>query len=423
MNRTEDASPRIHYVRIEPIRSDWATMNVLILGNGLEELAWAKWLRAQADHHLDAAFPRFSDPSLVGVDAPRDLDDALARVGIDLVIVGGPIADRGEALRRAAAEGNAIICLHPPGPDSEGYYQVALSRSETGSVIVPDLPARLHPGVSALHRALSSEELGQFRALRLEINANAPGIDLVRIGFSTYVDFVRAILGEIEALTATGDPPGSNPDVELLVQLRASGSRRAEVRLRAGAIGPDRFILQCTNGTLTLEIDQGIEGPARLIRHIPHEPAQVTELPPWDRHNAILTVLMSSIGPRYQQQLPPPTFLDGTRAMELSEGVVRSLRRGRTVEIHHESISEEATFKSVMTSTGCLLLLSLLFLLPFSMAGPSLGMRWTLLIPYVIPPVLVLFVLMQMLRLVVNRSGARSDSNLTHGQTNSMRSD
>ena len=42
-------------------RANWddrATMNVLILGNGVEELAWARWLLREAKHRLDADLPR-----------------------------------------------------------------------------------------------------------------------------------------------------------------------------------------------------------------------------------------------------------------------------------------------------------------------------------------------------------------------------
>ena len=154
------------------------------------------------------------------------------------MIVGGPIDERGESLRRAAAEGLAIICLHPPGADSEAYYQVALSRAETGAVIVPDLPLRLHPGVAAMRQALASSELGAFRGLRIEAQSAGGKVDLARVMVPRIVDVVRALLGEIEALTATGDPPGEHPDLELIVQLRAADARRAELRLSAGPDEP-----------------------------------------------------------------------------------------------------------------------------------------------------------------------------------------
>jgi myo-inositol 2-dehydrogenase/D-chiro-inositol 1-dehydrogenase len=56
-----------------------------------------------------------------------------------------------------------------------------------------------------------------------------------------------------------------------------------------------------------------------------------------------------------------------------------------------------------MTSTGCLIILGSLLLLPLAMVGPPLGLTWTLFIPYLIPPALVLFVIMQTLRLGVRR--------------------
>ncbi len=384
----------------------YETMNILILGNGEEELAWAHWLLDRPEHRLDAVFPGFADPAMAGIPAPRDLDDALARVGIDAVIVGGPLEFRGEALRRTAAEGFAIICLHPPGPDSEAYYQVSLSREETGATIVPDLPLRLHPGVTALRQSLSHGEMGAFRTLRLEVTADFMETDLVREAFARVVDVVRALLGEIQALTATGDPPGETPDIELVVQLRSADSRRGEVRIRSGLPEPARLILLVADGSLTLEFDPWLEGPARLARHTSQSPPQVTEITSWDAHEAILALLSSSLGRRGAADLPGPSLHDGTRAMELAEAAVRSLRRGRTVELHYESISEEATFKSVMTSTGCLILIAILFVLPLSMAGPPLGIKWTLFIPYFIPPILVIFVVMQILRLAVRRPKA-----------------
>jgi myo-inositol 2-dehydrogenase/D-chiro-inositol 1-dehydrogenase len=381
-------------------------MKVLILGDGDEELAWARWLVKQPEHLLDAAYPGFTDPSLGAIPAPRDLEDALARRGVEAVIVGGPPESRGEWLRRAAAEGLAIIVLHPPGPDSEAYYQVALSRDETGAAIVPYLPVRLHPGVLAIERAVATGELGTFRALSLEISSpTAPGMSLVRGEFARAVDVIRALVGEIDAITATGEPPGADPDSELIVHLRSAGALRAEVRIRSGPAAPARLML---TGSVILEIDPRHPEGASLVRSAGSPPAVPVDLPAWDPHEAILSVLAASMGRREARDLPSPSLLDGTRAMELSEAANRSLRRGRTVEMYYETISEEAAFKSVMTSTGCLVFLATLLVLPIAMAGPPLGLRWTLYIPYLIPPALILFILLQSLRLSIGRAGRPS---------------
>jgi myo-inositol 2-dehydrogenase/D-chiro-inositol 1-dehydrogenase len=378
-------------------------MNVLVLGDGEEELAWARWLLGRPDHRLDAVYPGFADASMAGIPTPRDLEDALVRPGLDAVIVGGPLEARGESLRRAAAEGFAIICLHPPGPDSEAYYQVALSREETGAAIVPDLPMRLHPGVRALRLALADAETGSFRGLRLEATPSSPGTSLVRVEFARAADAVRAIVGEIDALTATGAPPGDDPDLELVVHLRSTDARGAEVRIGSGTSGPTRLTLLGSLASLTLEIAPGHPQQARLLRHEGGRAAEHIELPSWDPHAAIFAVLAASMVRREAGETPSPSLLDGTRAMELAEAVSRSLRRGRTIELHYESISEESTFKSVMTSTGCMVFLASFAVLLLSMAGAAVGMKWMLYIPYIIPPALVLFVVLQTFRLAIRR--------------------
>jgi len=389
------------------VESSWgqwsirASMNVLILGDGIEERAWASWFSAHSRHHLEAVYPGFAGDDFADTRVAGDLDEALATAGIDLAVVGGPLAGRGEALRRAAAEGLAIICIHPPGADSEAYYQVALSRAETGAVVVPDLPLRLHPGVARLRQAIATGELGVFRGIRHEYPAGPADGELARSAFARMVDVVRALIGEIEALTASGDPPGEHPDIELVVQLRAGQGRRAEVRIWGGHEEPARLTMSGQNGSLTLEYDPSFLEPARLIRRATSSPTeQITELGPWDSHAAIMETLLACSEIRGQQSFtePSPNLNDGTRAMELSEAVVRSLRRDRTIDLHYEAISEESSFKSIMTSTGCMILMGILLILPLALAGPALGIHWTIYLAYLIPPVLVLFAVFQVLR-------------------------
>ena len=218
------------------------------------------------------------------------------------------------------------------------------------------------------------------------------------------MDVVRSLLGEIDAVTATGDPPGEDPDLELVVQLRSPASLRAEVRIRQEPSPAIRISLLGSTGSLDLRIDSGDPDDATLFGRVGSQPERRIELPSWDRHEAIMALLTAAAGRRDPvADLPGPSLLDGTRAMELSEAVNRSLRRGRTVELHYEAISEDATFKSVMTSTGCLILLASLFVLPLSMIGPSVGMSWTLYIPALIPPALIGFLLLQSLRMAIRR--------------------
>ena len=98
------------------------------------------------------------------------------------------------------------------------------------------------------------------------------------------------------------------------------------------------------------------------------------ELDPWEPHEAIFAVLTASCARRGSTDLPSPNLHDATRAMELAEATVRSLRRGRTVDLHYEPISEESNFKSVMTSTGCMILLGALVAVLFALSGPPLGL-------------------------------------------------
>jgi myo-inositol 2-dehydrogenase/D-chiro-inositol 1-dehydrogenase len=389
-------------------------MNALILGAGPEEQDWGHWFLNHPEFHLAALCPGLPGSDFQDVRSTDDLDAALATAGLSLVIVGGPVDARGEALRRAAAEGLAVLCLHPPGFDSEAYYQVALSRSETGAVVVPCLPLRLHPGVASLRLAMSTGELGAVRNIRHEGSAEPPANDLARWEFPRAVDVVRSLVGEIDELTASGDPPGERPETELVVHLRAAEGRRAEVRLSVATPSePSRLTLSGSNGSLALEYDPQHLLPARLIRRVGASAReQIDELEPWDAHAAIIETVHSCLNHRDQAGRPTlgPSLQDGTRAMELSEAVVRSLRRGRTIDLHYESISEESSFKSIMTSTGCFILLGALFILPLALAGPALGINGSIYLAYIIPPVLVIFAVIQILRFGI-RSNNESDSN------------
>jgi myo-inositol 2-dehydrogenase/D-chiro-inositol 1-dehydrogenase len=314
-----------------------------------------------------------------------------------------------EALRRVAALGLPTISLHPPGPDSEAYYQVSLSREETGAVIVPDLPLRLHPALSRIKDVLNQGTLGGLLSLRLEVPIDpAFDQDLAREVFPTVVDAVRAIAGDVEAVWAIGQPQGLEPRTALTVYLDMPGGVRAEIGIHGPGPGVRTFTAQCEQGALEFQDDPDPRRTGRLRMSTTAAEERIFELPDWDPHAAILDVLLRSIEGHGapSRTLPSPNLDDGIRAMEVTEGVVRSLRRERKIDLHYQSIAEDANFKSVMTSTGCLVLLGVLVLLPLALAGRSLGMPWLIHVSYLIPVMLGGFILLQVLRFAIRQPAA-----------------
>jgi myo-inositol 2-dehydrogenase/D-chiro-inositol 1-dehydrogenase len=372
-------------------------MNILILGDGPDEQAWARHLAIDPGHRLWAAYPALKAyPTLPG---GRDLDDALATAGVEAVIVGGEPDFRAEALRRVAAAGLPALCLHPPGLNADPYYQIALSHQETGAIVVPGMPSRLHPGVEPIREALSRGTLGAYREVRYEMPVGPADGELALGPFARIVDVVRHVVGEIESVTGTGDPPGGPPTESLVVQLRGPAGRRAEVRLATALDEPARLVAVGEQGSIALEHQSGLAGPSRLIYKAAGEAEVVRELEPWDAKAAILGVLDLAV----RGGEAHPDLRDGTRAMELAEATVRSLRRGRTIDLVYEEMSEAGNFKSVMTGVGCGLLVLLLFVVPLALAGPALGVAWLVYVAWVIPPVLVGFLILQLLRLAIRK--------------------
>jgi myo-inositol 2-dehydrogenase/D-chiro-inositol 1-dehydrogenase len=161
--------------------------------------------------------------------------------------------------------------------------------------------------------------------------------------------------------------------------------------------------------TATLTLPHGLIEPALLSERDARGNETITEFAHWDPHAAILAVLADAKagGPAH------PNLDDATRATEVAEAVVRSLRRGRTVDLYYEDVSEAGTFKSVMTSLGCVVLLAVLGVIPLALAGPALGLPWTIYIAYAIPVVLVAFVFVQLFRFAIREpadAGGFADS-------------
>jgi myo-inositol 2-dehydrogenase/D-chiro-inositol 1-dehydrogenase len=368
-------------------------MNWLIVGDMAEERDWCRWLLDRPDHSILAVLPGFED--LPQIPRCADTDALLATLGAEAILVGGNTELRAEALRRAASEGLPALCLHPPGPDADPYYQVALTPQETGAIVVPDLPLRLHPGLAAMRSRVREGTIGALRCVRYE-EVRVPGSDLAADAFPRVVDAVRSFIGEIEALTATATPSGERPTEGLTVHMRGPGGVTGEIRLTASPLvgEPTKLVVVGAQGSLTWESETADAERSRIVTRVQGLADSAETVTGWDRRAAMVSTLEAVIS----RAAARPDLLDGTRSMELAEAVARSLKRGRTIDLHYEEISEVGSFKAVMTSVGCGLILLVLVLFVLSRVGLALDIEAAKYLAWLTIPLMVAFAAVQLLR-------------------------
>ncbi len=378
-------------------------MKIVVLGDDAHVRVLVARLIADDVHRIVIACP-----PIPGVEGTDDLEAALAGKEIDAALVGGGPDTRGEFLRRAAGQGWTCLCLHPPGGDTDPYYQVALSNHEFGAVIVPDLPWRFHPAITEIRRLTKPDgEAGPIESVELELHVPATGGSLVLDPFSVWVDLIRVLIGEVENIAAMGVPSGTQPSQRLTVQMRAARDRRAEMTIRADAESDSvRMTVTARNQVIQWRSDAPrsiagtLEVRARMAQSAEIATQGKIELTEWEP----AAVMIDRWAEAARRQAPPvPGLIDGIRCMEVAEGAIRSLKRGRALDLHYEEVSEENNFKTIMTSIGCMMVIGIILGLPLILAGPALGLPFTLYLGYLIPIGLAVFAALQLLRFAIRR--------------------
>lgn len=101
---------------------------------------------------------------------------------------------------------------------------------------------------------------------------------------------------------------------------------------------------------------------------------------PFDPAMPILAALDSALGRGGPGagDVPPATWSDAARAIELAESVPRSLAKGRAIDLHREEFTDLGTFRGTMASLGCgLIMLALLVvILATFVAGIAREFGW-----------------------------------------------
>lgn len=315
---------------------------------------------------------------------------------------------RAEAVRTLVQSGRTLLLAQPLELSMVWAFELDMIARDSGARLVPALADRLHPAIAALKAqveaaAAGSGPLGPLESIRLERAMADRSRDAVLAALSRDVDLVRVLVGDPArvATLGAGDPDSAWPT--LAVGLTGPDRAPARWQVAAGAPAGLRITLHHARGPVEVFAPDGPE-PWTASAPLP-QPG------PFDRARALLDHLERVLhgGDASASDVPPATWTDAARALEIAETVPRSLARGRAIDLHHEEFSELGTFKGTMASLGCgIVLLALLIVVVATLLagisrevgwefGKSLANAW----PVVVLAALVAFLGLQVLPLLV----------------------
>jgi len=338
-----------------------SSMQIAVVGGDAEIELLAAAARRRGDVVIDV--PDAADGP------PADLLDAAA---CDAVAIGthGWNQARADLVRLLVQTGRALVLAHPLEPSMLWAYELEMIARDSGAVLVPFLPDRLHPFVARLAAEIQaavagSGPRGPLESVRLERSLIERDRSTVLAALARDVDLVRVLVGEPARLGTLGTADAEAAWPTLAVGFTGPTQVPVRWQVAPGAAVELRIALQYARGSL--EVIAPDDGPWTWSGPPPATAA-------FDRGAAIRDVLAGSLssatGPVHDAGPPAATWADAARALDLAEAVPRSLARGRAIDLHQEEFSELGTFRGTMASLGCgLVLLALLVLLVATLLG------------------------------------------------------
>jgi len=358
---------------------------------------------------------------LRGVEFCQRWEELLPDTSITDVLVGGGQPETLVAAKHLAQAGKTVWVLPHPQQGLMFAYEVSLQLEEGQGLVAPVFPDRARAWWQQLLQAAREGWLPPIQYIEFErfldagrrgmsprsllpldeeTGAARPGSEMsvsdVEARLLWDLDLVRRLVGRYNRATTLRTGGENGYLRQQTVTLTGSGVPELVWTVKPrSADSVDRLTLHTAEGAFVLE-----ERPDGVTAWRPH-------------FDAVSTVtIRSDLDVLFPTEVTAAAWRDAVEAFELADAVQHSLERRRTVDLHHEPVSERTIFKTQMTALGCAVLFGTLVLMVGYLAIASIvPLNGTLLVALrtlVFAP-LVLFLIAQLLLPLTRASKASRD--------------
>src|SRR5262249_40314352 len=255
--------------------------------------------------------------------------------------------------------------------------------------LVPIVYEALHPALARLAEFVDREggasPIGAFRLLLYERSAAGEVLlepaAAARPAFPGW-DILRRLGGELGEVSAFADEESVEPGRPVLLAGRFEKGGLFQVTLAPNRRADGwRLVVYGERGEVELTLPQGWHGMAFL-----NGPGGEESWPRWDPWPAVVEAFERAAA----GQPAAVSWQDEVRLLEVDDGARRSVEKRRVHRMEYQEASEEVGFKGTMALAGCGLLWAVLLL--------AIGSAWEPRLGWLILPLLLVFVALQVLR-------------------------
>ena len=385
-------------------------MNFALLGLDGPSAELAMAIEKNDEHRIVALYDVGANPDLLHLRLKikphsDSWESVLEDTAADAVIVARreDLDDQADRLRKLAQAGVSALVVHPSCESIVGY-EIAMICRDTGCVMMPYIPAALHPSVDYLYEQVCHADRDPesgFEQLVFERTLPNRNRENVLRQFAVDVEIIRRMLGEIKQIAAMGAADDEQAFSSLSVQMRSSKHVLARWSISPaedGSLGRLRLVGEKNSTNLLMT------SPADAWTIVGNDPSQIMTFENVDLANAVLERFVRLM----EGEAVRPQWTDACRDIEISEAIRESLRRQRTIDLHYGEHSEEATFMGLMSIGGCglLILAPLLLVVAGVVEGLQIPVRehflWRIW-PLYLLAALAVFLMLQVFKLVFQK--------------------